>query len=148
MLALEWLGFLGLILSVAIVWHEVQRRTRRHNYFWQRELLTDTAFCQAVEAAPEEGQWWTELRRGVAAQVGVPPEALYPDDRLDTLETMTCDGWDFRWLEYTLEDQLRMPVSRLVQEYPSTGECAETVRALGESLVKLLRAFERENRTG
>jgi hypothetical protein len=137
----DWLGVLTVVALVAFVGHEVWRRRLRRRFLRERRLLTDTAFCQAVAAASQEEPWWVELRRALAAQCGLPAEMVCPDDALDTLETMTFDGWDFHELICTLEERLNIPIRRVVEEHPQPGESSETVRGLGECLAKTIRAF-------
>lgn len=56
-MAMGWPGVLALVALAALVGHEVWRRRARRRFLHQRRLLTDTAFCQAVAASPEEGRW-------------------------------------------------------------------------------------------
>jgi hypothetical protein len=139
-------------LLAELVGLEVWRRRIRRHFLRQRPLLTATSFCQAVAASPEEEWWWVEIRRAVAAECGLPAEAVYPDDTLDTLEAMTFDGWDFQVLVCILEEELGMPIHGSAVEHQSTRDGPETVRDLGESLVRTLRASipsgEGASRTG
>jgi hypothetical protein len=152
-----WLGagavVCGALLGLAaLVGDEVWRRRIRRRFLRQRPLLAATSFCQAVAASPGEERWWVELRRALAAQCFLPAEAVYPDDTLDTLEAMTFDGWDFFELECILEEELGMPIPDSAEEHRSTRDGPETVRDVGESLVRTLRASipssEGASRTG
>jgi hypothetical protein len=132
------LAFVAFVVAVA--GHEVWRRWVRRRFLRARQLLGDAAFCEAVAAPVQEAPWWVELRRALAEQCGLSAEAILPEDKLDTLEAMTFDGWDFHDLHFTLMERLNIPTSRLVEEDAGAGEWPTTVRGVGQALARVLRA--------
>jgi hypothetical protein len=136
-----WFIALALVaFVVAVGIHEVWRRRFRRRFLRVRPSLSDEAFCQAVAAPAREAPWWVALRRGLAEQCGLSADAVHPEDKLDTLEAMTFDGWDFHDLFFTLKERLNIPISRLVGEHPGAEESPATVRSVGEALARALRA--------
>ena len=69
-------------------WYKEQRRRMQAD----RPSLPDAAFLGSVAIIEGEGPLWLAVRRAVAESVGLPYEAIYPEDRLADLWRMQCIG--------------------------------------------------------
>jgi hypothetical protein len=69
-------------------WYKEQRRRMEAD----RPPLPDAAFLGSVAISEGDEPLWLTVRRAVAESVGVPYEAIYPEDRLADLWRMQCLG--------------------------------------------------------
>ena len=68
-------------------WYRRQRRRMTE----ERPALSDEEFLSMVNAAQGDASRWLAVRQVVAEEIGIPPEAVYPIDRL-------ADLWRMQWV--------------------------------------------------
>jgi hypothetical protein len=106
-----------------------------------RPSLPDAEFLRAVPAGPGDESLWLAVRRAVADSVGLPAEAVHPQDRLADLWRMQWLGPDLLDLVFRLERQLSVKIPRrsVVKytgrvRYGQVGEFAEFAGAVVRGL--------------
>ena len=112
------LGFVSCVALAFIVflwsfesegrWYRKQRRRMELS----RSGLADEGFLNSVQAAPGEGPLWLAVRRAVADSIGLPAEAIQPQDRLADLWRMQCLGPDIMDIVFRLERILAVRIDR------------------------------------
>jgi hypothetical protein len=89
-------------------WYRQQvRRMASH-----RPPLPDAEFLRTASVGPGDEPLWLAVRRAVAESVGLPAEAVYPQDRLADLWRMQWLGPDMLDLVFRLERQLAVKIPR------------------------------------
>ncbi len=79
----------------------------------ERPPLVDAEFLHCVRAGVAEGPLWLAVRRAFAESVGVPAEAIYPQDRLAVLWRMQWGvGGDLRDVVLRVERLLAIRIGR------------------------------------
>jgi hypothetical protein len=91
-------------------WYKEQQRRMQAD----RPSLPDAAFLGSVAISEGEGPLWLAVRRAVAESVGLPYEAIYPENRLADLWRMQCIGLgpDLLDLIFRLERILGFKINR------------------------------------
>lgn len=121
-------------------WYRQQRRRMESD----RPPLTDADFLCAVSAAPGEEPLWLAVRQAMGDSIGLPVQALYPQDSIADLWRMQWLGPDLLDFTFQLERALSVKLSRPMIEkfsgdvrYGQPGKFGEfanaVVRALRET---------------
>jgi hypothetical protein len=120
-------------------WYKGQRRRMESD----RPPLSDAAFLGSVPIGEGEGALWLAVRRAVADSIGLPCEAIYPEDRLADLWRMQSLGPDLMDIIFRMERLLGFRISRrsldlsFRSRYGREGEfrefAASAVRAIGRA---------------
>jgi hypothetical protein len=131
---------LAVIIAYSIAdrrWCKRQRRRMESD----RPHLSDAEFLDSVPVGPNDGPFWLAVRRAVAESVGLPPEAIYPEDPLADLWRMQSLGPDLLDIIFRMERSLGVKISRrslgscMDLRYGQNGEfrdfAASLVRAIG-----------------
>jgi hypothetical protein len=109
-----------------------------------RPPLPDAEFLLAVDAEPGRGPLWSAARKAVADSIGLPAEAVHPEDRLADLWRMQWVGPDLLDVLFRLERLLGIKIPRTAIEpyigsvcYGQAGEFQEFARGLVRGLSSL-----------
>jgi hypothetical protein len=89
-------------------WYTDQRRRMESD----RPPLSNAAFLSSVPVGAGEGPLWLAVRRAVADSIGLPCEAIYPEDRLADLWRMQSLGPDLMDIIFRMERLLGFKISR------------------------------------
>ncbi len=124
-------------------WYRQQRRRMECD----RPPLPDPEFLHAVGARPDEQRLWLAVRRAMADAVGLPAEAVHPQDRLADLWRMQWLGPDLLDLVFRLEKQLDFNIPRQMIEqftgglhYGQAGDFQEFAHGVVRGLRELSKA--------
>jgi hypothetical protein len=132
-------GVVALGLAVMTRSHVRERRwykEQRHRMESDRPPLSDAAFLGSVPGGAAEKSLLLAVRRAVAESVGLPSEAIHPEDRLADLWRMQCLGPDLMDIIFRLERLLGVKISRqsvdasLNMRYGQEGEFREFAASL------------------
>lgn len=114
----------------------------------ERPPLDDAEFVRSVSAEPDDEPLWLAVRKAVSDSIGLPPEAVRPEDRLADLWRMQWMGPDVMDLVFRMEISLEISIARSALErfpdvrYGQDGEFREfaeaVVRALRETAVPMV----------
>jgi hypothetical protein len=109
---------IGLVLHPLLwVFDEVSgenawQRQQRHRMESERPPLSDAEFLRSEGIGPTDAPLWLAVRRAIAESVGLPCEAIYPDDKLADLWRMQSLGPDLMDLVFRLERSLAVRIYR------------------------------------
>lgn len=124
-------------------WYRQQKRHMEE----ARSLLPDAAFLESVGARKEDEPLWLAVRGAMAESVGLPAEAIHPQDRLADLWRMQWLGPDLLDVIFRLERTLGIKIPRgSIEEdgkrvrYGQPGD----FREFAESVVQGLRELRRQ----
>ena len=154
---LALLVMLGLLLSIVLypfmrlveelsgegAWY----RRQWHRMKAERPPLPDAEFLRTAAIPEDDARLWLAVRHAMADSIGLPADALYPQDRLADLWRMQWSGPDLMDITFRLERSLGVKVDRPAierfcgEQYTRGGEFHELV----VSVVEVLRESQKRN---
>ncbi len=107
-----------------------------------RARLSDVAFLEMEHVPTEDAQLWIAVRRAVADSVGLPPEAIYPEDQTPDLWRIQLVGPDALDVIFRLERLLgvEIPPGALGDEL--FGNEPREFRQFAAAVVSVLRGIQ------
>jgi hypothetical protein len=87
-------------------------RGRRHHIESERPLLSDAESLRSQGIGADGAPLWLAIRTALADSVGLPCEAIYPEDRIMDLWRIQWGGLDLLDIVFRLERSLGVRITR------------------------------------
>jgi hypothetical protein len=107
-----------------------------------RPPLADAAFLEAEHVPSEDAHLWVAVRHAAADSVGLPPEAIYPQDQAPDLWRMQLIGPDVVDVVFRLEKYLGVKIPRQVLGDELFDNTPREFRQFGAGVVSALRGIQ------
>lgn len=129
-------------------WYRRQRRRMQS----ERPPLSNPEFLHSVSAKPSDAALWVAVRRAIAESIGVPAEAIYPDDPIADIWRMQWCGPDLTSVWFRLENILWVRIighpilNRPLSKHDTDRfyGCTGDFQRLAENMVQLLNEVMRQ----